>query len=185
MPRVLVPLAQGFEEIEAVTVIDVLRRAGLEVIVAGLSASPVTGSHAIAIETDVELDAVLAETYDLIVLPGGLPGATNLEAHSGLLELIQEQAESGRWLGAICAAPLVLATAGVLQFHAATSYPGVLSGDELDYQEQPVVVDRNIVTSRGPSTALRFSLTLVEQLLGPEKRRELESKMLVDVHGAS
>ncbi len=185
MPRVLVPLAEGFEEIEAVTIIDVLRRAGIEVIAAGLSASPVTGSHSIAIHTDADLETVLDEHYDLIVLPGGLPGSTNLESHTGLLERIQQQAESGHKLAAICAAPLVLASAGVLQFHAATSYPDVLSQDEVDYKELPVVVDKNITTSRSPATTMRFALNLVEQLVGKDKRIEMEDLMLVTRHGAN
>ncbi len=173
------PLAEGFEEIEAVTVIDVLRRAGVEVTVAGLSPSPITGSHGIAIETDADLDAVLQAPFDLIVLPGGLPGSTHLEAHLGLLERIQQQAASGAQLAAICAAPMVLATAGVLQFRSATAYPGVLSEHELDYQQSAVVVDGNITTSRGPATAMQFALTLVEQLSGAAKRLELEEKMLL------
>lgn len=183
--RVLLPLAEGFEEIEAVCIADILRRANIDVVIAGLSPSPVRGSHGIALETDADLESVLTQDFDMIVLPGGLPGSTTLEAHHGLLEKIQAQAEAGRELAAICAAPLVLATAGVLQFRDATSYPEVLCEDELNYKQAPVVVDGNITTSRGPATAMRFALTLVEKLAGPEKRAELEALMLVSIHGAN
>lgn len=183
MARVLVPLAAGFEEIEAVTIIDVLRRADIAVVVAGLTPGPVTGSHGIAVDTDADLEQVLNDSFDLIVLPGGMPGADHLENHAGLQARLQAQSNAGARLGAICAAPKVLAAAGLLKGRAATSYPGFLSAGQVDYREEAVVVDGNITTSRGPATALRFALQLVEQLAGADKRQELEQRMLVTSHG--
>lgn len=185
MPAVLVPLADGFEEIEAVTIIDVLRRADIEVVTAGLSGTQVTGSHGISLQTDALLDEVLDRDFDLIALPGGMPGAENLKNHAGLRDRLQKQASGNKPVAAICAAPMVLEHAGLLAGHRVTSYPGFLPATELDYREEPVISDDGITTSRGPSTALRFALTLVEQLAGAGKREELEKKMLVSQHGSS
>lgn len=182
MARVLVPLAPGFEEIEAVTIIDVLRRAEIDVTVAGLMPGPVTGSHGISIETDADLEAVIDEDYDLIALPGGLPGADHLEDHIPLRERLQGQIARGGQVAAICAAPKVLAAAGLLEGRNATSYPGFLDADQLQYLEAPVVSEDEITTSRGPATALRFALTLVERLAGSEQREMLEEKMLIKQH---
>lgn len=178
MPRVLVPLASGFEEIEAVTLIDVLRRADIEVVVAGLTPGPVTGSHGIAISTDANLDKVLDEAFDLIALPGGLPGADHLENHSALRARLQTQIQDGGKVAAICAAPKVLATAGLLTDRRATSYPGFLPPGSTKEVEQAVVIDGNITTSRGPGTALAFALSLVEQLVGRRTRQALATRML-------
>jgi 4-methyl-5(b-hydroxyethyl)-thiazole monophosphate biosynthesis len=179
MPRVLVPLAGGFEEIEAVTIIDVLRRAGIEVVVAGLEAGAVTGSHGITIQTDMPLEQARAEDYALIALPGGMPGAAHLEQDPGLRRLLNEMAQAGKIVSAICAAPKVLASAGLLRGKRATSYPGFLNPAEVQYREDAVVIDGRLVTSRGPGTALPFALTLVEILAGAAKRAELEQRMLV------
>ncbi len=183
MPVVLVPLAEGFEEIEAVTLIDVLRRADIQVITAGLNGRQVTGSHGICLQTDCLLDEVLDREFDLIALPGGMPGAQHLNDDTRLFELLQAQAAASRPVAAICAAPMVLENAGLLIDRAATSYPGFLDADLVDYREDAVVSDSGITTSRGPATALRFALTLVEQLVGPDKRAALEEKMLVQQHG--
>lgn len=179
MAKVLVPLAEGFEEIEAVTIIDVLRRAGIHVVIAGLEDGPVTGSHGICISTDLGLDEARAADFDLIALPGGLPGADHLEQDSRLRCLLQEMSEAGKTVSAICAAPKVLASAGLLGGRRATSYPGFLDPAQADYQEDDVVTDGKLITSRGPATALVFALTLVETLAGKAKRTELEQRMLV------
>jgi protein deglycase len=179
MPRVLVPLAEGFEEIEAVTIIDVLRRAGIEVTVAGLAPGPATGAHGIRIDTDLPLAQARAADYDLIALPGGLPGADHLDHDPRIRRLLTDMAAAGKTIGAICAAPKVLAGAGLLQGRRATSYPGFLDPSQVRYQEDPVVVDGTLITSRGPGTALAFALTLVETLAGAGKRAELEQRMLV------
>lgn len=183
MPRVLVPLADGFEEIEAVSIIDILRRADIEVLVAGLNDLRITGSHGITLTADCLLDEALTQDFDLIALPGGLPGAENLKNDPRLRDKLIDQAQAGRALAAICAAPMVLDNAGVIK-GAITSYPGFLDPGSVDYREEAVVSDAGITSSRGPATAMRFALQLVEQLAGSEKRAELEEKMLVKQHGA-
>jgi 4-methyl-5(b-hydroxyethyl)-thiazole monophosphate biosynthesis len=171
MARVLVPLAEGFEEIEAVTVIDLLRRAGIEVVGAGLVPGPVRAARGTVIVPDTTLDAVLAEDFDMVVLPGGGPGAERLARDARIRALLVRMEGAGRKIAAICAAPRVLAEAGLLTGRRATAFPGSLDGVEvpgLDYREEPVVVDGRITTSRGPGTAMDFALTLVERLAGRE-----------------
>ena len=179
--KVLVPLAGGFEEIEAVTIIDVLRRAGLTVEVAGLASGPVTGAHGITLRPDCTLDQVDASALAMIVLPGGQPGTDNLKSDGRVLSLVRELEASGRGVAAICAAPLVLAAAGVLAGREATSYPGVrkeLRGARvLDVPR--VVRSDNVWTSQGPGTALEFSLALVSELCGEAKALELAGALLV------
>ncbi len=176
MKRVLVPLAEGFEELEAVTIIDVLRRAGIEVVTAALAGNPVTGSHGIPLTADTGLDAVAELDFDLLALPGGMPGAAQLKADARVARIIRRLHDNGRPVAAICAAPMVLAAAGVLEGHRATCYPGFLDGAaQLTVVEDPVVVDRGIITSRGPGTALDFALELVAQLEGPGTRQRIES----------
>jgi 4-methyl-5(b-hydroxyethyl)-thiazole monophosphate biosynthesis len=127
MSKVLVPLADGFEEIEAVTIVDLLRRAGVEVRTASLAGREVTGSHGITVMADSGLDEVEAGDYDMIVLPGGMPGTTHLKSDSRVARLLRQFAESGRYTAAICAAPSVLAHAGLLEGRKATSFPGFLT----------------------------------------------------------
>lgn len=179
MTHVLVPLAAGFEEIEAVTIIDVLRRADIKVTTASLSEGAVTGSHGITLMADTTLDDALTRDYDLIALPGGLPGADHLDNDPRIIDALQKLSAKGKPVAAICAAPKVLNSAGLLSGRSATSYPGVLDGNDIDYRDESVVIDNNIITSMGPSTALDFALTLVEQLEGAQKRLELEEQMLV------
>jgi 4-methyl-5(b-hydroxyethyl)-thiazole monophosphate biosynthesis len=180
MSRVLVPLAPGFEEIEAVTVVDLLRRAGVEVHMASLDGPMVTGSHGITVRADMALDAVAADDYDMIVLPGGMPGAEHLRNDPRVISLLRRCAAAGRYAAAICAAPRVLAHAGLLAERAATSFPGFLTADSapgIRLREDPVVVDGKVVTSRGPGTAMDFGLALIELLQGPEVRRQVEGRL--------
>jgi 4-methyl-5(b-hydroxyethyl)-thiazole monophosphate biosynthesis len=178
MKRVLVPLAEGFEELEAVTLVDILRRAGAEVVVASLAGSPVTGAHGIRIEADAPLAAVQAQDFDLIALPGGMPGAQHLKDDPRIAALVRRLHGAGRPVAAICAAPMVLDAAGVLAGRRATSYPGFLEGaNAATLVGDAVVVDRGVITSRGPGTALDFALALVEQLEGRAVRREIESRL--------
>jgi len=180
MSRVLVPLAEGFEEIEAVTVVDVLRRAGVEVRTAGLAGLRVTGSHGITVEADATLDSVGAGGFDMIVLPGGLPGSTHLREDPRVIALLREVQAQGGFTAAICAAPGVLAHAGLLERRAATGYPGVLdaqSAPGLELRCEPVVVDGQVVTSRSAGTALDFALALVELLEGRGVRDEVERRL--------
>jgi len=180
MTTALVPLADGCEEIEAVTIIDLLRRAGVDVTTAGLTPGIVTASRGVKLEPDTVLDAVMDHDFDLIVLPGGGGGADRLRADARILDMLKRQARAGRWLAAICAAPKVLAAAGLLDGRQATSFPGHLEGLEipdLGYSEQPVVRDGNLLTSRGPGTAMDFALALIEVLEGAGKRDEVEAAL--------
>ena len=180
MSRVLVPLAEGFEEIEAVTIVDLLRRAGIEVETAALGERRVTGSHGIAVEADRRLAEVEHHDYDMIVLPGGMPGADHLKNDARLVAMLQRQAAAGRWNAAICAAPGVLAHAGLLEGATATSYPGFLSTGSapgLRLSDEPVVVHGRVVTSRGPGTAIDFSLALIEVLEGVAAARAVGDRL--------
>lgn len=173
MARVLVPLAEGFEEIEAVTVIDLLRRAGIEVVGAGLEPGPVRASRGTVIVPDATLEAVLEDDFDMVVLPGGGPGAERLAGDPRILALLARMDAACREIAAICAAPRVLAAAGLLAGRHATSFPGALdaaAAPGLVYREDPVVVDGRITTSRGPGTAMDFALVLIERLVGGDTR---------------
>jgi 4-methyl-5(b-hydroxyethyl)-thiazole monophosphate biosynthesis len=181
MAHVLVPLAQGCEELEAVTIIDVLRRAGVEVTVAGLEQGPVTASRGVVLMPDTILEAVLDQDFDLVVLPGGLGGAQRLEADQRIAALLRRMSEQGRYVAAICAAPKVLASAGLLKNRQATAYPGILD-DQADQagirlSSAAVVRDGTFITSRGPGTAMDFALTLVEILSGRETRDKVETAL--------
>jgi len=181
MARVIVPLADGFEEIEAATIIDLLRRAGIEVTVAGVAGTAVRGAHGLGFAADATLDAAARADYDMVVLPGGEPGATVLRDDPRVIALVQRHAAAGRRVAAICAAPKVLAAAGLLDGRIATSYPGYLDETPaagMRYTAEPVVVDGKIVTSRGPGTAMDFALALIEQLLGKAKRDAVEAPLL-------
>lgn len=181
MTSVLIPLAEGFEELEAMTMIDLLRRAEIEVVTATLGANPVTGAHGVPVLADATLDEAGDRDYDMVALPGGLPGATNLGADQRVRALLARHAAAGRFTAAICAAPSVLAQAGLLEGRRATSYPGFLDADSvkgLKVADEPVVVDGKVVTSRGPGTAMDFALELVAQLGGPGAREAVEKPLL-------
>ena len=181
MARVLIPLANGCEELEAVTVIDLLRRAGIEVVTAGLTDGPVTASRGVVLIPDRSLDQVLDDDFDMIVLPGGLPGADHLDADPRIHALLQRMAEQERYTAAICAAPKVLLNAGLLDGRKATAYPGVIDGlmtENSQLLAEAVVTDGKVVTSRGPGTAMDFALTLIERLLGAAKREEVETPLM-------
>ncbi|QDU69725.1 DJ-1/PfpI family protein [Engelhardtia mirabilis] len=186
--HILVPLADGFEETEAVAVIDVLRRAGLRVTVAGLAPGPITGSHQIAMVPDAALADVDLATVTSIVLPGGMPGTTNLMADRRIVDLVRRLYAAGETVAAICAAPRVLAEAGIVSGLELTSHPsvrGMLAGATV--LDMPRVVTAQgigqgtgpVVTSQGPGTALEFGLELVRRWVGPEKATELQAAMLI------
>jgi len=181
MSQVLVPLAQGCEELEAVTITDLLVRAGIEVTTAGLDKQPVTASRGITIIPDTSIDAVLDKTFDLIVLPGGLPGADHLRDDENIQKLLKNHADKGKYIGAICAAPKAIAAAGLLEGRKATAYPGVLEAlgnEQINVKDSAIEIDGNIVTSRGPGTAMDFALTLIELLEGPAKRDEVNRQLV-------
>ncbi len=180
MFRVLMPLAEGFEEIEAVTVVDLLRRTGIEVHTAALARREVTGSHGITVVADIGLDDAVAADYDMIVLPGGMPGADHLRRDPRVFALLQRFAAAGHYTAAICAAPGVLAHAGLLEGRAATSYPGFLKPDSapgIRLREDAVVIDGKVVTSRGPGTAVPFGLSLIELLAGKAARSAVQERL--------
>lgn len=180
MASVLVPLAQGCEELEAVTIIDLLRRAQIEVVTAGLTGEAVRGSRGTVLIPDMTLDEALSRDYDMVVLPGGLPGATNLEQDDRVIGLLKRMAGNKKYTAAICAAPKVLATAGILEGKHATCYPNTIDSNKfpgIRFDDLPVVTDGRVVTSRGPGTAMDFSLELIGLLAGKEKRDQVEAKL--------
>ncbi len=180
--RALIILADGFEEIEAITVIDILRRADIEVITAGVTDIRIKGSHGITVIADKTLSAAAKEDFDACVLPGGSPGAKNLASSEEVNSIIKEMNKNGKIVAAICAAPaIVLAPSGILRNKTATCYPGmqVNFSRETTYKEAAVVIDGNIITSRGPGTALPFALAIVEKLSGKEACKELKETAII------
>ena len=179
MNKVLVYLAPGFEEIEAITIIDLLRRANIDVTVAGLGDSPITGSHDISVLSDVNVEDVNPDSFDYLVLPGGQPGTNNLKNNQRVLETIKKFQQEKKLIGAICAAPTVLHKAGVLENKKVTSYPSeekVFSTSV--YEEIPVVKDENIITSRGVGTAIDFALELIGEIKGDDVKKDTAAKIL-------
>jgi protein deglycase len=179
MAKVLIPLADGCEELEAVTIIDLLRRAGIEVVSAGLKPGVVKASRGVQLVPDQTLDSALQDEYDMVVLPGGMPGATHLKEDPRILDLLRKMAAAGKYTAAICAAPMVLAEAGVLNGKQATSYPGFLDAlPGVTVSAAAVVQDGKVLTSRGPGTAMDFALTLIETLAGADKRQQVEAALV-------
>ncbi len=181
IPRVLVPLAQGCEELEAITIIDLLRRAGINVVTAGLDAENITASRGVKLIPDTDLESALKDDYDMIVLPGGLPGADHLASDERLNAALKTMANDDKYIAAICAAPKVLAKAGLLKGKTATSYPGFLDDPELSgitLSDAAVVKDGKIITSRGPGTAMDFALELIEALSGRTTRDTVEAALV-------
>jgi 4-methyl-5(b-hydroxyethyl)-thiazole monophosphate biosynthesis len=179
MKKICIPLADGFEEIEAVTLIDVFRRAGFGVRTCGVNSLSVCGSHKIILTADMTLDEALNSAWDLVVLPGGMPGATNLRDDERIGKLLEKTAKAGGYLGAICAAPIALARFGFVKGRKATSYPGFAGQlPEAEYCEDRVVCDGKVLTSRGPGTAMEFALAITELLAGKAQANSLKNQML-------
>jgi 4-methyl-5(b-hydroxyethyl)-thiazole monophosphate biosynthesis len=177
MPSVLVPLAQGCEELEAVSITDLLTRAGVKVITAGLDDQPVHASRGITFIPDVQISEVANQTFDMIVLPGGQPGADHLRDNVTLQTILKQHAADNKYLAAICAAPRVLAHLGLLENKRATSYPGALDAAALkntQLKSTPIEMDGKIITSRGPGTAMDFALQLIELLVDKDTRQQVE-----------
>lgn len=176
-------LADGFEEVEGLTSVDLLRRAGLSVkTVSVMESTAICGSHGIRLTADMHITGLSPEQIspdDMLVLPGGLPGTDHLEDHETLRTLLLAQQKAGGHLAAICAAPRIFAHLGFLKDKNATSYPGCVSPDEcLTYLEQPVVIDGNIITSRGVGTAIPFALAIIETMLGKEAADRIADSIL-------
>ena len=180
MKKIAVFLADGLEEIEGLTVVDILRRAGVEVTMVSISGkNEVAGSHNIKIGTDKLFAEVNFEELDGVVLPGGMPGTTNLMKHTGVNEVIKAFATEGKLVSAICAAPSVLGQAGLLEGKKATCYPGFedqMTGATATTDK--VVQDGNIITSRGMGTAIPFALALTAYLLGQDKADEISDSIM-------
>lgn len=182
MKKALIPIAPGFEEIEALTVVDILRRAGVEVTMAGTVEGPIEGRTNIRVLTDTTLDKVADKEFDMIVLPGGKKGTENLKGDERIRKMVVEHFRKDRYIAAICAAPVVLSIAGITRGRTVTSHPTVreeLKSERLS--EERVVVDGNIVTSQGPGTAMEFAFKLVELLLGKDKAKEVNKGVLARV----
>jgi len=180
--KVLVPLAEGFEEIETVTIVDVLRRAEIEVTLAGLSPGPILGSRGMRLQADADWAAIDPAAFDGIVLPGGMGGTLNMIESEGVLQAVRSFFDAGKLTAAICAAPMVLSAAGIVGERPITAHPGVhekLAGTRLRVDER-VVRSGNLLTSQGPGTAMEFALALVEHLAGEALARELASSMVVE-----
>ena len=180
---VYVFFADGFEEIEGLTVVDLLRRAGVALSMVSVTGrSKVSGSHGICIDTDLLIEDIKEEA-DMLVLPGGMPGTLHLMEHKQLGALLLKQQEAGRWLAAICAAPSVFASYGFLKGRKATSYPGKLTEDDCaSYLEEEVVVDGNLVTSRGLGTAIPFALKLIEILVDADTADRIAASIIYRNH---
>jgi 4-methyl-5(b-hydroxyethyl)-thiazole monophosphate biosynthesis len=176
---VLVPLAEGFEEIEAVTVIDVLRRGEIEVVAAGLGTGPVKASRGVVLVPDATLDAVADQAFDMVVLPGGMPGSKALAADPRVRRILDRARAGEHWVAAICAAPaMVLEPAGFLEGGRATGHPS-LKDRIAGYVDERVVTSGRIITSQAPGTAMEFALNLVRHLRGEPRAREVALPMLV------
>lgn len=179
--KVLVPLAPGCEELEAVTIVDILRRGGIEVVTAALEKGTIKASRGVMLVADASLpDLIDNNDFDMVVIPGGMGGAQALMHNQDFIGYLKRMAGAGRFIGAICAAPMILGQAGLLDNVTYTAYPGVIATETYPtatYTGAPVEKDKNIITSRGPGTALVFALTILEELAGKETRLSVESQL--------
>lgn len=182
MARVLVPLADGCEEMEAVIIIDTLRRAKWEVTAAGLKPGVVTASRGVKIVPDTTLDQVDVASFDMIVLPGGNGGTENLMKDQRVLDAVRAFNDARKIVAAVCAAPQVLQKAGVLDGKKMTCYPSAAPNiTRATWLDEKVVQDGNIITSQGPGTSFQFALALIERVDGKEKARAVADGMLLSV----
>ncbi|MDQ6991001.1 MAG: DJ-1/PfpI family protein [Mariprofundaceae bacterium] len=183
MSKVLIPFAEGVEEIELITVIDVLRRADVEVCAASLDGAPVLGRSKITLQADAALEQVMHDAWDMIVLPGGLPNAFLLRDDANVKAVVNRLREERKLIAAICAAPMALAAYGLTAGKRVTSYPSCQAEMESlqpssVYVDETVVEDDFLVTSRGPGTAMAFSLHLLGKLCGQKKAEEIRQSMV-------
>ena len=182
MAKVYAFLAEGLEEVECLAVVDVLRRSGVEVTLVSVGETKeIVGSHGIRLTADALFEETNPDQADILFLPGGMPGTKNLQAHQGLAEAIRKAAKQGRRIAAICAAPSILGTMGLLKGRTATCYPGfedMLEG--ASYTSQGVITDGNITTSRGLSYALALGLELIRLLQGPQQAERIREAVQYD-----
>lgn len=179
MKKALILLAPGFEEIESVAVIDILRRAGVKVTVAGTVDGPIDGARRVRVVPDIAIDHLSGGDFDMVVLPGGQPGTENLRKDGRVERILREADGKGRYIAAICAAPSLLASVGLLTGKKATSHPSVRALMEgSSYSDERVVVDGRWITSRAPGTAIEFAFQLVTLLVGEEKAAEINQSVM-------
>lgn len=182
MAKVLIPLAEGCEELEAVTLIDLLRRAGITVVTASLTSQhQLIASRQVGLVADTLLDDVIADEFDMLLMPGGQPGTTHLDNDHRLHAMIEQLHLAGKYVAAICAAPLVLANTGILSGRRATCYPGTLDPQkwpDIDIKADAIVIDDTILTSRGPGTAMDFALIIIELLTDKTTRDAVEASLV-------
>jgi 4-methyl-5(b-hydroxyethyl)-thiazole monophosphate biosynthesis len=175
--KMIMPFANGFEEIEALAVVDLLRWAGIQVDMVGIVGSVITGARGVRVMMDKRLNEVRIDDYDGIILPGGSPGYENLGKSRVVMEAIKQLNDRGKLVAAICYSPMLLAKAGVLDNRKATVYPGM--ENNIPYpREEKVVVDKNIITSQAPGTAINFALTIIKYCLGPEKANKMKKTIV-------
>lgn len=177
MKKVLIPLAEGFEEIEALATTDVLRRAGLEVVLAGLPGTIVEGASGIKVIADKKINDVKAGDFDCVVLPGGDPGYQNLGKSKKVFDIINHMNDYQKPIAAICASPSILGKMGILDDRKATIYPG-MEKDIPRPRSGKVIVDGHVITSEGPGTAIDFALEIVKTLLGSGKEKEIKKSIV-------
>ncbi len=180
--KALMILAEGFEEVEAVTPVDVLRRAGVTVTVAGVGGTNIAGAHGISMSADIALEEY-TDLPDVVILPGGLPGAENLASSTKVKDILAKMNSEGRLIAAICASPaLVLAPAGILDGKKAACYPGMEKtfSTGIKFVTEKVVQDGNIITSQGPATAFAFGVKIAENLVGKDKADMIAKQMLYE-----
>jgi len=179
--KALVAIANGSEEMEAVIIIDTLRRAQWDVTVAGLTAGTITASRGVKLVPDTTWDAVNPSDYDILLLPGGFGGTQEFMQHAGLQQALRDFHEKGKWIGAICAAALALNEAGILEGRRFTCYPGVEQKLPAHIQpvNEPVVVDGRLITSQGPGTAFEFALKVIAECGSPNASAEVRAGLLL------
>jgi 4-methyl-5(b-hydroxyethyl)-thiazole monophosphate biosynthesis len=181
MKKICVPLANGFEEVEAITIIDICRRAEIEVTIAGVEGLNISGSHNIIVTADIEIQNINPNEFDMVVLPGGLPGAETLANNPIVQKILKEQKSKNGLIGAICAAPYALHKAGVLdgEYTCYPSWENKINPDNYQSVEN-IVKDGNIITSKGVGTSLCFALELVKILKGPKVHRDISNAVLAN-----
>ena len=176
--KIIVFLADGFEEVEALTVVDYLRRMDIEVDMVSINSEKnVKGAHGIEVVTNKLVGDLDLDEYKGVVIPGGLPGATNLQKSSDVIKIVKELNDKEKLVAAICAGPVVLQEAGIIKNRSFTCYPG-FQGNIVDgnYTDRHVVKDKNIITGKGPALAVDFALKIVDYLLGEDKKEELKKE---------
>lgn len=185
MKKALIFLAEGFEEIEALTVVDVLRRAEVICDMCSLNGEYATGSHHITVKADLTIENLQVSEYDAVILPGGMPGSKHLKENKTVINMVKEFNDSNKIVAAICAAPIVLEEAGIILGKNVTSYPSSLASEQsCNYIEEIVACDTNIITSRGPATSLEFAFTILEKGGLGEKANALREGMMVNFYNS-